>query len=97
MGGIMADVLSFEEAKKRQDKIKELQNQIKELLEQKPEHKAFQEEVEKELEKAGDNIHNREAVLNNLAASKFRELGKALEAFRDELMKIKKSLEEKKD
>lgn len=57
-------------------KIKECREEINKLIQERPELKSYQEEIDRELAKAGNNKHNRMAVLENLMMEKIIELKK---------------------
>ncbi|HLD91701.1 MAG TPA: hypothetical protein VI911_11940 [Patescibacteria group bacterium] len=71
-------------------KIYELREQLNELLEQRPEMKYYQEFIDKELEKAGDNPHNRCAVLENLLRDNQKKLREAWQELQHDCKKLKK-------
>lgn len=74
------------------NKIKYLQGQLNKLLEQRPEYKEYQKMIESELKKAGDNRHNRMAILENLLHEKRKELIASWEDFQIEINNLYKAI-----
>jgi len=57
--------------------IKKYQEEINKILDERPEFREFQENIETELEKAGSQ-HNRNVVLQNMMIEKVNELKEKL-------------------
>lgn len=56
------------------NKIKELRHKIQKLLEQYPELQELQDEIDRELDKCGNNKHNRQAKLQEMMLNKWYEI-----------------------
>jgi len=81
-------------------KINELRQEIKKLIEERPELQEYQDFIDAELNKAGDNPHNRCVVLQNLMLQKRQELleqlqglQKACRTLQTSCIKLNKNIE----
>lgn len=63
-------------------KIKELNDEIEKLLNERPEYREFQEEIRKEIKK-GLTTNNRMNIAFGLMIESARKLGKEMESFSD--------------
>ena len=83
------------------EKIKQLRKEINRLLEQKPELIPFQKQIDAELAKAGNNRHNRMAILENMMREKLKEMTNSLRDLQRSVLDLadgaKEALEELKD
>lgn len=70
-------------------KIKELRSEIDKLLKERPEYKPFQEMIEKELKKAGNNHHNRMTVLHNMLIESRTKMIDSIHELKKEIDKAK--------
>lgn len=74
-------------------KIKQLRENINELIKEKPELEAYQKIIDQELEKAGDNPWNRCVMLHNLILEKRMELIEALKELKTQATRLQKAAE----
>jgi hypothetical protein len=79
LGGIMG-VVEF-------PKIKELQEELARLLEERPEFKPLQAEIDEALKKAGNNKINRNVVIQTMMMQKMKELQQKMLEMAESLQK----------
>ena len=67
----------------RKEKIAKLQEEIRKLLEEHPELKELQDKIDEALEKAGDNTHNRNVVIQEMMLETWYDVVPAVTDFEE--------------
>lgn len=76
------------------DLIKKLNDEIERLLQERPQYRALQEEIKEVLRKAGDNQHNRCAMLQDFMLTKWSEIFGANDKLQYEVQKMNEEMKD---
>jgi hypothetical protein len=91
----MDNLIDINEKLKRKKEIQQLQEELKKLIDSRPELAEYQKRIEEELRKAGDNPDNRLAIINNLFLEQKGRLFEALKQLKTELGNLKNAVEKR--
>jgi len=92
----MDNILDINEEIKKKKELDRLKEELRVLLESRPDLAGYQTSIEDALNKAGDNPANRLVVLKALFQDQQIKLHKALTEIKESLLKLKESLEKEK-